>query len=439
MQLEARPSGPLRGRARPPGDKSISHRALILGALAKGRTRVAGLLEGDDVLRTAAAMRAFGADVTRSPAGAWTIDGTAGAFKEPSAPVDFGNSGTGVRLTMGAAARFPITAIYTGDASLSGRPMGRILTPLAAMGAQSIARTGDRLPAAVRGGSLTGMRYESPKASAQIKSAVLLAGLGAIGATEVIEPTLSRDHTERMLSAFGATVETGALDDGRAWARVQGGAILEGREVQVPADPSSAAFAVAAALIRPGSEVLLEDVCLNPLRAGFFDTVNDMGAGIETLEPRALGGEPTALLRIRGGALRGVAPAPARAASMIDEYPILAALAAFADGETRLTGAEELRVKESDRIALMVAGLRACGVEAEELPDGLIVRGRGPDAVPGGATVETHGDHRIAMSFLVLGLAAQQPVRVNDADMIATSFPDFAGFMGRLGADIRAP
>jgi len=436
MHLVSRASGPMRGRTRPPGDKSISHRALILGALASGTTRIAGLLEGDDVLRTAAAMRAFGAIATRDADGAWTVQGTAGAFAEPAAPVDFGNSGTGVRLTMGAAARFPLTAVYTGDDSLSGRPMGRILAPLKTMGAASLARTGERLPAAIRGGRLAAIRHESPKASAQIKSAVLLAGLGADGRTEVIEPAASRDHTERMLTAFGAQVESGALADGRWFASVQGGAMLEGRPVSVPADPSSAAFAAAAALIRPGSDVLIEDICLNPLRAGFFATVGEMGGGIETLESGDLGGETVALLRVRSATLRGVAPPATRAASMIDEYPILAALAAFADGETRLTGAEELRVKESDRIALMVAGLRACGVEAEELPDGLIIRGKGPDSVRGGATIATHGDHRIAMSFLVLGLGAQQPVRVADADMIATSFPDFAGFMGRLGADI---
>jgi len=437
MLLESRPSGPLTGRVRPPGDKSISHRALILGALADGTTDIEGLLEGDDVLRTAAAMRAFGAEATQLGEGRWRVAGTGGGFSEPAAPVDFGNSGTGVRLTIGAAARFPINIIYTGDASLSSRPMGRILAPLTAMGAAALARTGERLPAAVRGGRLQAIRHESPKASAQIKSAVLLAGLGAEGRTEVVEPEASRDHTERMLAAFGANVETGALADGRNWAAVEGGARLHGCAVRVPADPSSAAFAAAAALILPGSEILIDQVCLNPLRAGFFETIADMGADCAALERGELGGEPVATLRVQGSILTAARPPAGRAASMIDEYPILAALAAFAEGETRLVGAEELRVKESDRIALMVAGLRACGVEAEELPDGLIVRGCGQSGVRGGALIDTHGDHRIAMSFLVLGLGAREPVRVKDADMIATSFPGFAAFMGGLGADIR--
>ena len=437
MQLLARPSGPIQGRARPPGDKSISHRALIVGALAEGATEIDGLLEGADVLATAAAMRAFGATVEPLGAGRWRVTGRgADGYAEPAAPIDFGNSGTGVRLTMGAAAAFPITAVYTGDASLSRRPMSRILDPLARMGARTMARAGGLLPATVRGGDLNAMAYDSPHASAQIKSAILLAALGADGDTIVSEPAPSRDHTELMLAAFGATIASVTRADGRHEVRVRGGASLRSQCVSVPADPSSAAFAAAAALIVPGSEIILEDVGLNPLRAGFFATIDEMGAGTDVLDHSVIGGERTGMLRIRHAALRGISPPGERAAAMIDEYPILAALAAFADGDTVLSGAAELRVKESDRIALTVAGLRACGVDADERPDGLIVRGRGPGSVKGGARVRTHGDHRIAMSFLVLGLAAREPVTVDEAEMIATSFPDFAAFMRGLGADI---
>lgn len=437
MRLVARPSGPIRGRVRPPGDKSISHRALLFGALAEGTTTIDGLLEGDDVLCTAAAMRAFGAEVSRNDAGRWTVRGRGAAgFAQPAGPIDFGNSGTGVRLTMGAAAAFPISATYIGDASLSGRPMGRILDPLALMGARWTARDKGLLPATVQGGGLTALSYSSPHASAQIKSAVLLAGLGAEGTTRVWEPAASRDHTERMLRAFGATVHE-EFDAAGHTASVAGGARLTGQNVSVPADPSSAAFLVAAALIAPGSELVLDDICLNGLRTGFFDTVYEMGAAIPISEYRVVGEEPMGTMEVRTPvALNGVAPPPARAASMIDEYPILSALAAFADGETTLSGAAELRVKESDRIALMVEGLRACGVDADERPDGLVVHGRGRGGVPGGATVRTHGDHRIAMSFLILGLGAQQPVIVDDAEMIATSFPGFADLMRSLGADI---
>ena len=437
MRLLARPSGPIRGRARPPGDKSISHRALIVGALAAGSTEIEGLLEGDDVRATAAAMRTFGADVAPLGGGRWRVTGRGDrGYGAPAAPIDFGNSGTGVRLTMGAAAAFPITVTYTGDASLSRRPMARILDPLERMGARTASLPGGLLPATVHGGGLQPIAYESPHASAQIKSAVLLAALGADGETRVSEPKPSRDHTERMLTAFGARVLSSTRADGRHEVRIAGGARLEGQPIVVPSDPSSAAFAAAAALIAPGSDIALEDVGLNPLRAGFFDTIADMGGGAEMLARGLNGGEMTGLLRVRHAPLRGVSPPADRAASMIDEYPILAALAAFAEGDTVLTGAAELRIKESDRIALMVEGLRACGVDADELPDGLVVHGRGPDAVRGGAAVRTHGDHRIAMSFLVLGLGAREAVTVDDAEMIATSFPDFAGFMRGLGADI---
>ncbi len=435
MRLLARASGPIQGRTRPPGDKSISHRALILGALAEGTTEIDGLLEGEDVLATAAAMRAFGAEVTQAGAGRWRVTGR-GGLAEPAAPIDFGNSGTGVRLTMGAGAAFPLTAVYTGDRSLSRRPMARILDPLEAMGARTLSRTGGLLPATVRGGTLSPIAYDSPHASAQIKSAILLAALGADGVTRVSEPKASRDHTERMLAAFGATVRSETRADGRHLVSVTGRPKLRACPVTVPADPSSAAFAAAAALIVPGSDLILEDVGLNPLRAGFFDTIADMGAGAQVLDRGETGGESAGMIRVRHAALRGVAPPDQRSAAMIDEFPILAALAAFADGETVLSGAAELRVKESDRIALMVEGLRACGVDCEERPDGLVIHGRGAGGVPGGAEVRTHGDHRIAMSFLVLGLAARAPVIVDEAEMIATSFPDFTGFMRALGADI---
>ena len=440
MRLVARPSGPIRGRVRPPGDKSISHRALLFGALAEGTTEIDGLLEGEDVLCTAAAMRAFGAEVTRNDDGRWRVTGRGAAgFAHPTGPIDFGNSGTGVRLTMGAAAAFPISATYTGDASLSGRPMRRILDPLAQMGARWEARDNGLLPATVHGGTLRRIDYASPHASAQIKSAVLLAGLGADGVTSVTEPRASRDHTERMLRAFGATVAESEATDGSHTARVTGGARLKGRRVTVPADPSSAAFLIAAAMIRPGSDLRLDDICLNHLRTGFFETAQDMGGVLPVEDYRVESEEPIgAFIARTPTGLKGVAPPESRAASMIDEYPILSALAAFADGETTLSGAAELRVKESDRIALMVEGLRACGVDADERPDGLVIRGKGMGGVPGGATVRTHGDHRIAMSFLILGLGANAPVIVEDAEMIATSFPGFADLMRSLGADISA-
>jgi 3-phosphoshikimate 1-carboxyvinyltransferase len=429
MRLKAFPSGPLTGVARPPGDKSISHRSLMLGALAAGQTRISGLLESADVLNTLGAMRALGAAIERDGPD-WGVTG--GQLASPAAPLDFGNSGTGARLAMGLVAGLPISATFIGDASLSKRPMARILDPLAQMGADTAAPDG-RLPVTVTGRPpLHAIAYTSKTASAQVKSAILLAGLHADGVTRVSEPARSRDHTENMLRAFGADIATG--NDGRPWASVRGGAQLVGRNVVVPGDPSSAAFFAAAALIVPGSDIWIEGVSLNPLRIGFFETLREMGADL-TIEPGAdLCGEPAGRIRVRHGPLRAAAPPPERAAAMIDEYPILAALAAFADGESRLTGAEELRVKESDRIALMVQGLRTCGVNAEELPDGLIVRGAGQPR--GGALIATEGDHRIAMSFLCLGLGAAAAVEVDEADMIATSFPGFAEMMGRLGAEI---
>ena len=437
MRLKAHPVRSLSGRARPPGDKSISHRSLILGALANGETPIEGLLEGADVLNTAGAMRAYGATVERVGDGRWRVFGQ-GGFQEPKAPIDFGNSGTGVRLTMGAAARFPILSVFIGDESLSGRPMARVLDPLRTMGAHSFARAGGKLPVALQGTADLHPLVHTPKvASAQIKSAILLAGLGAERQSGVIEPKRTRDHTERMLKAFGAKVHEHPHESGGWCAMVEGLMPLHPAPVTVPADPSSAAFPAVAAAILNGSEVRLEGVCLNPLRTGLYETLRDMGVDLTIENQRDSAGETIGDLLIRGGGLKAVSPPAARASDMIDEFPILAVACAFAEGTSVLSGAEELRVKESDRIALMVNGLRACGVNVEERPDGMVIEGKGPGSVPGGALVETHGDHRIAMSFLVLGLAAQNPVTVEDADMIATSFPGFSAFMGTFGADIR--
>ena len=431
--LTARAAGPLRGVAEVPGDKSISHRALILGALSVGETRIEGLLEGDDVLATAAAMRAFGAEVERAGEAAWRVCGVGvGGFSEPEGVIDCGNSGTGVRLIMGAMATTPLTAVFTGDASLRSRPMSRVTDPLALFGTQAVGRGGGRLPLALVGARDPGpVRYALPVASAQVKSAVLLAALNAPGESVVIEPVATRDHTERMLRAFGARLAVEETAEGRL-IRVTGQSELDPQPIAVPRDPSSAAFPVAAALMVEGSEITLPRIALNPTRAGFYDTLCDMGADIGFEDRRDEGGEPVADLRVRFSALRGVEVPPERAASMIDEYPILAALAACAEGETVMRGIEELRVKESDRIDAMVRGLRACGVPVEEHADGMTVTGAGRP--PGGATVETRLDHRIAMSFLCLGLAARAPIAVDDASPIATSFPRFEPLMTALGA-----
>ncbi|HEX2818325.1 MAG TPA: 3-phosphoshikimate 1-carboxyvinyltransferase, partial [Phenylobacterium sp.] len=372
-QMTARRAGPLKGTLRAPGDKSISHRALILGALARGRTEVEGLLEGDDVKRTAAAMAPFGARVERtgpSPGGGgrWLIDGH-GGFSEPSEVVDCGNAGTGVRLIMGAAAGFDLAATFTGDASLRGRPMNRVLKPLGEMGAGWICRAGGRLPLTLRGGNLKHIAYRLPEPSAQVKSAVLLAGLNAAGGAEVIEPEATRDHTERMLRAFGAEVIV--TEEGVSGRRIvlPGGQALTGTRVVVPGDPSSAAFPLVAALITPGSVVTVEGMLLNPLRIGLLDTLGDMGADLSVTNVREEGGETVADVTARHSELVGVVVPPERAPSMIDEYPILAVAAAFADGPTVMQGIGEMRVKESDRIALMAAGLSACGVSVEEGPD----------------------------------------------------------------------
>ncbi|MBU3969760.1 MAG: 3-phosphoshikimate 1-carboxyvinyltransferase [Alphaproteobacteria bacterium] len=431
--LTARCSPALTGRVRAPGDKSISHRALILGAMATGVTDIEGLLEGEDILATARAVEAFGATVERLGPGRWRVTGQ-GGFQQPAGGIDCGNAGTGVRLLMGAAAGYPITVTFDGDASLRKRPMKRVTGPLAGMGARfDWLGEEDRLPVAVSGGGLSAIDYVQTVASAQIKSAVLLAGLKAAGVTTVTEAEPSRDHTERMLRAFG--VEVGVMPDGAGWrVSLRGGQALIGTAVAVPGDPSSAAFPLAAGLIVPGSEVTVEGVMLNPLRTGLFETWREMGADLTVANRRMAGGEEVGDVTARHSALKGVVVPPERAASMIDEYPVLAATAAFAEGATVMRGIGEMRVKESDRIALMAAGLTACGVRVEEEPEGFTVFG-GP--VRGGATVTTHGDHRIAMSHLVLGLAADEPVTVDEPGMIATSFPGFVELMRGLAGDIR--
>lgn len=432
--LTARPGAALTGSVPAPGDKSVSHRALILGGMAEGVTEIEGLLEGEDILATARAVAAFGARVARLGPGQWVVAGN-GGFRQPAGPIDCGNAGTGVRLLMGAAAGYPITAIFDGDASLRKRPMKRITGPLTDMGARFEWQDDpDRLPLRLTGGKLRGLTFTQTVASAQVKSALLLAGLNASGDTEITEPERSRDHTERMLRAFGAEVRV--REEGQGWRmRLAGGQRLTGTAVSVPGDPSSAAFPLAAGLIVPGSEVTVENVMLNPLRTGLFDTWREMGADLTITNRRESGGEDVGDITARHSALTGVVVPEARAASMIDEYPILAATAAFASGQTVMRGIGEMRVKESDRIALMARGLAACGVAVEEEPEGLIVTG-GP--VPGGATIDTAHDHRIAMSHLVLGLAAQRPVTVRDPEMIATSFPGFVALMQGLGADIEA-
>ncbi|AZB57505.1 3-phosphoshikimate 1-carboxyvinyltransferase [Cereibacter sphaeroides] len=435
--MTARRSGPLKGRAEIPGDKSISHRALILGAMAVGETQITGLLEGQDVLDTAKAMRAFGAEVIQHGPGAWSVHGVGvGGFAEPAEVIDCGNSGTGVRLVMGAMATSPLTATFTGDASLRKRPMGRVTDPLALFGTRAYGRKGGRLPMTLVGAAdPVPVRYTVPMPSAQVKSAVLLAGLNAPGQTVVIEREATRDHSERMLRGFGAelSVETGP--EGQI-ITLTGQPELRPQTVAVPRDPSSAAFPVCAALIVEGSEILVPGVSRNPTRDGLYVTLLEMGADIAFENEREEGGEPVADLRVRASALKGVEVPPERAPSMIDEYPILSVVAAFAEGTTIMRGVKELRVKESDRIDAMARGLEACGVRIEEDEDTLIVHGM--DRVPGGATCATHLDHRIAMSFLVLGMAAEAPVTVDDGSPIATSFPAFTDLMTGLGADLAA-
>ncbi len=431
--------GPLHGTADVPGDKSISHRSLILGAMAVGETRITGLLEGEDVLDTAKAMRAFGAEVTDHGGGEYSVHGVGvGGFAEPDQVVDCGNSGTGVRLIMGAMATSPITVTFTGDASLNSRPMARVTDPLALFGTQSVGRGGGRLPMTLIGArNPVPVRYTVPVPSAQVKSAVLLAGLNAPGQTVVIEKEATRDHTERMLAGFGAEITVEETDEGRV-ITLTGQPDLQPQTIAVPRDPSSAAFPVCAAIITPGSDVLVPGIGLNPTRAGLFTTLREMGADLTYENERTEGGEPVADLRARFSPdLKGIEVAPERAASMIDEYPVLSVVAAFATGETVMRGVKELRVKESDRIDAMATGLRANGVSVEDGPDWWTVTGLGHGNVPGGATCASHLDHRIAMSFMVLGMATQNPVSVDDGGPIATSFPIFEPLMAGLGAQIR--
>ena len=427
-RLTARASGPLAGVIDIPGDKSMSHRALILAGMASGETRINGLLEADDVLRTAAAVAALGAEVERSGAGEWRVVGA--EWRSPAAPIDCGNSGTGARLLMGAVAGMPIEVTFTGDASLSRRPMSRVFNPLRTMGARVAAAEGGRMPVTIHGGALGGIRFVNEKASAQVKSAILLAGLRADGAVEVIEPKATRDHSENMLRAFGCDVES----DGEL-IRLGERRALTAVDVAIPADPSSAAFPLVAALICPGSYVTTRAVMLNSLRTGLLTTLVEMGAEIELTNRRMVGGEEVADIVARASPLHGVEVPAARSASMIDEYPILAVAAAFAHGRSTMHGLAELRVKESDRLAAIIAGLTACGVEAREEGDSLIVEGTGKPPC-GGATIDANHDHRIAMSFLVLGLASEQPAGVTGAETIATSFPGFTELMSSLGARI---
>lgn len=433
--MTSRRGDPLNGVAHVPGDKSISHRALILGALSVGETRITGLLEGQDVLDTAKAMAAFGAQVERLGPGEWSVHGVGvGGFSEPGSVIDCGNSGTGVRLIMGAMATTPITAVFSGDASLSRRPMARITTPLSQFGAQITAREGDRLPITIQGAAdPVPLHYRTPVASAQIKSAILLAGLNAPGETVVIEAEPTRDHSERMLAGFGAEIRTEVTDEGNVITLV-GRPELRAQPVAVPRDPSSAAFPVAAALIVPGSTIRVPGVSRNPTRDGLYVTLLEMGADVSFENAREEGGEPVADLVVRHGPLKGVAVPPERAASMIDEFPILSVIAAFAEGKTVMNGVAELRVKESDRIDAMARGLRANGVTVEETRDSMTVHGM--EKVPGGGMAATCLDHRIAMSFLVLGLATEDPVMVDDGSPITTSFPDFLPLMQGLGAAI---
>jgi 3-phosphoshikimate 1-carboxyvinyltransferase len=437
--IAARPQAPLAGEVRVPGDKSISHRALMFGALAVGRTEITGLLEGEDVLATAAALRAMGAEVERAADGHWLVDGVGlGGLGEPNDVIDLGNSGTAARLLLGILATHPFTAFVTGDASLRSRPMRRVTEPLSRFGAQFRCREGDRLPLAVTGAtSPVPQVYRLPVPSAQVKSAVLLAGLNTQGATSVIETTPSRDHTERMLGHFGAKVTIEPEKGGGRRVTVEGQPELVAAPVTVPGDPSSAAFPLVAALIVPGSDITIVNVGLNPSRTGLLASLREMGADIVLVNERTEGGEPVADLRVRAGELRGADIPPERAPSMIDEYPVLAVAASCARGRTVMRGLAELRVKESDRLAGIAEGLTRCGVRVAVEGDDLIVEGAG-NFPAGGAMIETQLDHRMAMAFLVLGLVANQPVRIDDARPIATSFPDFVPLMTRLGAAFQA-
>ena len=436
IPMQSRAGGPLKGNAEIPGDKSVSHRSLILGALAVGETKISGLLEGDDILDTAKAMAALGADVERVGDGEWRVNGVGvGGFAEPDNVIDCGNAGTGVRLIMGTVATSPITVTFTGDASLRSRPMGRITDPLILFGAQTVGRSNGLLPLTLVGArDPMPVRYTSPHASAQIKSAVLLAGLNAPGKTVLIEKEKTRDHTERMLRGFGAEIETVETDEGFE-ITLTGQPELQPQTIAVPRDPSSAAFPVCAALIVEGSEILVPNIGLNPTRAGLFTTLKEMGADITFENSREEGGEPVADLRVKASLLQGIEVPPERAPSMIDEYPILSAVASFAKGKTVMRGIKELRVKECDRIDAMARGLEAMGVTIEEGDDYLIVHGQS-GKVQGGGKASTFFDHRIGMSFLCMGLATERPVSIDDGAAIATSFPIFESLMKCLGASI---
>lgn len=436
--LTSRRANALKGTVTAPGDKSISHRALMLGGLAIGETAIHGLLEGEDVLNTGKAMQAYGASVRRDDDGVWHVNGVGvGGLAEPAEVLDMGNSGTGARLLMGLAAGHPITSFFTGDASLRRRPMARVTRPLAEMGARFVTREGGRLPLAVTGSSTPmPIDYVLPVASAQVKSAILLAALTAPGETTVVEPQPTRDHSERMLRHFGATVRVEDRADGSRAVTLVGQPELTAATVRVPGDPSSAAFPAVAALLVPGSEVTIRNVGANPLRFGLFETLLEMGADIALENRREEAGEPVVDLVVRGGKpLRGVTVPAGRAPSMIDEYPILAMAAACAEGDTVMEGLAELRVKESDRLGAVARGLAACGASVEEGPETLIVHGQArPPA--GGATIASGLDHRIAMAFAVLGMVSEQPIQIDDAEPIATSFPSFVAMMNGLGAQI---
>ena len=429
----------LRGQAKVPGDKSISHRSLILGALSVGQTKIHGLLEGQDVIDTAKAMSSFGALVEKHENGYWTVDGFGvGGFAEPEKVIDCGNSGTGVRLIMGAMSTTDITATFTGDASLNRRPMARITEPLNLFGAKTYGRRLGKLPITVVGAaSAVPITYQTPVASAQIKSAILFAGLNTAGETTVIEKEKTRDHTERMLQGFGAEVETETTSKGHI-VRVKGYPELLPQEIKVPRDPSSAAFPVCAALITEGSNVLVPNIGLNPTRSGLFETLREMNANITFENESFQGGEPVADIRAKFSPnMIGIDVPPERAASMIDEYPILSIVASFAKGKTLMRGVNELRVKESDRIDAMAKGLRSNGLSIEEGEDWWSVEGREIDGVKGGGLCETFLDHRIAMSFLILGMASKSSVKIDDSSPITTSFPIFESLMAEIGANFQ--
>ena len=437
LPATSKKSTDLSGHIRIPGDKSISHRSLMFGALASGETHISGLLEGDDVIHTANAMRAMGAKITKDN-DVYVIQGTGnGCLLEPEQPLDFGNAGTGARLTMGLVGTYAMKTRFIGDASLSKRPMGRILDPLRLMGVQVEASEGDRLPLTLWGAVTPNpITYRVPMASAQVKSAVLLAGLNTPGITTVIEPVMTRDHTEKMLVGFGADLEVETDNDGVRYIHLEGQGELHGQDIIVPGDPSSAAFPIVAALITEGSDITIENVLLNPTRTGLITTLLEMGADISFENKRQTGGEEVADIRVRSSRLKGVKVPKERAPSMIDEYPVLAVAAAFAEGKTVMEGLAELRVKESDRLSAVANGLKKNGVDCEEGKDFLIVTGEPSAKNIGGGMVTTHLDHRIAMSFLVLGLGAGKPVTIDDKRMIATSFPEFMGLMAKLGAHI---